>query len=629
GFQAEIVARNMTTNAGPANVKRFNQVLALGAEEGHDVKITASGADAPDALAALVSLARAGFGETEPAATSVENVARQTETNGRGRLLITGLAASAGVAVGKAIVLRGVQPVAERHTVDDPAGEWTRCQAALDEAHGELLDLAQRMARELGEQQARIFQAHALVLEDPDLRTALHDAITQQRLNAEAAVADVFGTEAVRYENMAGQRFQERAADLRDVAGRLHRLLRGNQPAIIELPDAAVIVAEDLAPSQTVALDRDKVVGFCTALGGPTAHTAILARSMGIPAVVGVGAQGLVHLTTGTQLAIDGTAGVVIVEPDDATVAAFNAQRASDLAARQAAFASAQAKARTADGRRVEVVANLATAAEAESALQAGAEGVGLLRTEFLFQDRLAPPTEEEQYQVYREVAEAMAGHPVIIRTLDIGGDKPAPYLQLPAEANPFLGWRAIRISLAMPEFFKAQLRAILRAATHGNVHVMFPMIATCEEVAQARTLLDEAAADLRAAGIDHSDSIPTGIMVEVPSAAQIADKLAPLVDFFSIGTNDLTQYTFAADRGNAKVAGIGDPLHPAVLRQIARVIDAAHAAGKWVGLCGELAGRPEGIPVLLGLGLDEFSMSATSVPAAKALLAQLTTTDT
>ncbi|MCB0256199.1 MAG: PTS-dependent dihydroxyacetone kinase phosphotransferase subunit DhaM, partial [Anaerolineae bacterium] len=273
GFQAEIVARNMTTNAGPANVKRFNQVLALGAEEGHDVKITASGADAPDALAALVSLARAGFGETEPAATSVENVARQTETNGRGRLLITGLAASAGVAVGKAIVLRGVQPVAERHTVDDPAGEWTRCQAALDEAHGELLDLAQRMARELGEQQARIFQAHALVLEDPDLRTALHDAITQQRLNAEAAVADVFGTEAVRYENMAGQRFQERAADLRDVAGRLHRLLRGNQPAIIELPDAAVIVAEDLAPSQTVALDRNRVVGFCTALGGPTAHT--------------------------------------------------------------------------------------------------------------------------------------------------------------------------------------------------------------------------------------------------------------------------------------------------------------------------------------------------------------------
>jgi len=260
--------------------------------------------------------------------------------------------------------------------------------------------------------------------------------------------------------------------------------------------------------------------------------------------------------------------------------------------------------------------------------LQAGAEGVGLLRTEFIFQERTEPPSEEEQYAVYRQVAEAMAGRPVVIRTLDIGGDKPAPYLQLPAEANPFLGWRAIRISLAMPEFFKVQLRAILRAAMHGPVLVMFPMIATVEEVVQAQTLLAEATAELAAQGVPHAASIPAGIMVEVPSAAVIADQLAPLVDFFSIGTNDLTQYTFAADRGNARVAAVGDPLHPAVLRQIARVIDAAHTAGKWVGLCGELAGRPEGIPILLGLGLDEFSMSATSIPAAKARLARLSVPD-
>jgi phosphoenolpyruvate-protein phosphotransferase len=266
----------------------------------------------------------------------------------------------------------------------------------------------------------------------------------------------------------------------------------------------------------------------------------------------------------------------------------------------------------------------LATAADALEALEAGAEGVGLLRTEFLFQDRTDPPSEEEQYQVYRQVAEAMGGRPVVIRTLDIGGDKPAPYLHLPVEANPFLGWRAIRISLTMPEFFKAQLRAILRAAVHGQVQVMFPMIATVDEVLQAQTLLAEAAAELRAEGVPHAPTIPAGIMVEIPSAALIADHLAPLVDFFSIGTNDLTQYTFAADRGNAHVAHIGNPLHPAVLRQIARVIEAAHAAGKWVGLCGELAGKPEGIPVLLGLGLDEFSMSASSVPGAKALLARL-----
>ena len=627
-FQADITARNLTSGAGPADVKRFNQVLALGAEEGHDLKIAARGADAETALAALASLVRAGFGEAEAPAGQGLDVATAADTTGRGRFLITGLPASAGFAVGTAVFLGHTQHAVERRTVDDPAAEWVRCQAAMKQARGELLELAGRMARELGEQQARIFQAHALVLEDPDLQAALHDTLTQGRLNAEAAVADVFEAEAIRYEHMAGQRFQERAADLRDLAGRLQRLLRGDRTVTVDLPDAAIIVAEDLAPSQTAALDRDKVVGFCTALGGPTAHTAILARSMGIPAVVGVGAAGLAHLATGMPLAIDGTSGVVIVEPDDETVAAFNAQRASDLAARQAAFATAQAAARTVDGRRVDVVANLATAAEAISALQAGAEGVGLLRTEFLFQDRLAPPTEEEQYQVYREVVEAMAGRPVVIRTLDIGGDKPAPYLQLPAEANPFLGWRAIRISLAMPEFFKAQLRAILRASLHGNVHVMFPMIATCEEVGQARALLEEAAAELRAAGIDHARSISAGIMVEVPSAALIADKLAPLVDFFSIGTNDLTQYTFAADRGNARVAGIGDPLHPAVLRQIARVIDAAHLAGKWVGLCGELAGLPAGIPVLLGLGLDEFSMSATAIPAAKTLLARLTVAD-
>jgi phosphoenolpyruvate-protein phosphotransferase len=281
--------------------------------------------------------------------------------------------------------------------------------------------------------------------------------------------------------------------------------------------------------------------------------------------------------------------------------------------------------ARTKDGHRVQVVANLATAAEAQVALEAGAEGVGLLRTEFLFQDRAEPPTEDEQYEAYRQVAEAMSPRPVIIRTLDIGGDKPSPYLRLPAEMNPFLGWRAIRISLAMPEFFKMQLRAILRAALTGNVLMMFPMIAVRSEVEQAQALLAEAARELVHAGIPHADKVPTGIMVEVPAAAETPDLLAPVVDFFSIGTNDLTQYTFAADRGNARVAGLGDPLHPAVLRQMSRVIEAAHVHDRWVGLCGELAGQPEAIPVLLGLGLDEFSMGPASIPAAKGMLARWT----
>lgn len=626
--QAEIEVRNLASGAGPANAKRFNQVLSLGAEQGHAIAISAQGSDAQAAVDALLALAAAGFGEVEAAAEAPPAPAQVT-TSGRGRQALHGIAASSGVAVGTAVVLAAAQQAVRRAAAADPAVEWKRYQTAVERARGDLLALAERMARELGAQQSRIFQAHAMLLADEDLAAQLHAAIFEQRLNAEAALSDVFGAEAGRLHDMAGPRFQERAADLRDLAGRLLRILDGGHatPAI-ELPQQAVIVAEDLTPSQTAGLDRSRVVGFCTALGGPTAHTAILARSMGIPAVVGMGEALLAQVRTGMAVAIDGAAGALILDPDAATAAAFDAQRQAALLERAAAFASAQAEARTADGKHVEVVANLATAADAKVALQAGAEGVGLLRTEFIFQERTEPPSEEEQVAIYRQVAEAMAGRPVVIRTLDIGGDKPAPYLQLPAEANPFLGWRAIRISLALPAFFKVQLRAILRAALHGNVLVMFPMIATVEEVVQAQALLAEAAADLAAQGIPHAATIPAGIMVEVPSAALIADQLAPLVDFFSIGTNDLTQYTFAADRGNARVAHVGEPLHPAVLRQIARVIDAAHAAGKWVGLCGELAGRPEGIPVLLGLGLDEFSMSAASIPAAKALLARLNVPD-
>jgi phosphocarrier protein FPr len=628
--KANITVRNLTTGAGPVDAKRFNQVLSLGAEHSHEIEIAVRGADAQATLDELLALARAGFGEKIaeiPSATMP--VAQPSEAiEGRGRLTLRGIPASPGVAVGMAFSLADrlrVAAVEERRSLRGAEAELARYQAAMTQAASELADLAERMARELGPEQSRIFQAHALALQDPDLVAAVQQAITDQGLTAEAAVFDATEGQAARYEQMSGPRFQERAADVRDVRARMVRILSGVEEAAISLPDDAVIVAQDLAPSQTAMLDRSRVVAFCTERGGPTAHTAILARSMGIPAVVGLGAEAYAQIKPGTILAIDGSAGVVIIEPDAETVAAYRVRQAEQVAARRATYAAAQAPAMTKDGHRVEVVANLATAADAQAALEAGAEGVGLLRTEFLFQDRTEPPTEDEQYEAYRQVAEAMSPRPVIVRTLDIGGDKPSPYLRLPAEMNPFLGWRAIRISLAMSEFFKTQLRAILRAAVTGNVLVMFPMIAVRSEVEQARVLLAEAERELTQAGVPHAERVPTGIMVEVPAAAATPDLLAPVVDFFSIGTNDLTQYTFAADRGNARVAKIGDPLHPAVLRQISRVIEAAHAANRWVGLCGELAGQPEAIPVLLGLGLDEFSMGLASIPAAKGTLARWT----
>ena len=626
--KTNITVRNLTTGAGPVDAKRFNQVLSLGAEHGHEIEIAVQGADAHTTLDELMALAKAGFGEkvTQAAPSPVQRPVVEA-IEGHGQLTLHGIPASPGVAIGIAFPFADhlTTNVGERHSSRTPEAELARYQAAVTQAKSELSKLAGRMERELGTEQSRIFQAHALVLDDPDLVAVARQEIVEQGLTAEAAIADATEAQAARYEQMSGARFQERAADMRDVQARMLRILSGAEEAAIHLPENAIVVAQDLAPSQTTRLDRSKVVAFCTERGGPTAHTAILARSMGIPAVVGLGVEAYAQIKPGTILAIDGSAGAVIIEPDAETVADYRARQAEQEEARHAAYAAARAAAKTQDGHRVEVVANLAAAAEVQLALDAGAEGVGLLRTEFLFQDRTEPPSQDEQYEAYRQVAEAMSPRPVIIRTLDIGGDKPSPYLRLPAEMNPFLGWRAIRISLAMPEFFKTQLRAILRSAVAGNVLVMFPMIAVRSEVEQTCALLAEAERELTQAGVPHAERVPTGIMVEVPAAAETPDLLAPVVDFFSIGTNDLTQYTFAADRGNARVAKIGDPLHPAVLRQIGRVIEAAHAQGKWVGLCGELAGQPEAIPVLLGLGLDEFSMGPASIPAAKETLARWT----
>ncbi len=625
-FHARVSVTNLTTDVGPADATRFNQLLALGVEQYHRIHITAEGPDAAAAVQALTELIANDMGDA-PAMPPTQT--RTPVIEGHGVAVLHGHAASTGVALGNAVIVGQRQdllaaPFVVAEALDSNT-EWTRLQAALGEANRQLEKLAVEVQQSLGQDQAMIFRAHRLLLADDDILHEARRCILDASMNAGGAVQQVFRQMAARFRTMSGTVFQQRAADIEDVGRRLLLILLGAVEQPIALPDNAIIVAHDLSPSQTATLDRSKVVGFCTAAGGPTAHTAILARSMGLPAVVGVGASLLELVQDGATLAIDGGHGQIIVEPDAATAAAYTARQQQARVERRAAWSAAQRPALTRDGVRVEVVANLGAAADASIAIEAGAEGVGLLRTEFLFQERVTPPTEEEQFAIYRRVAEQLEGRPFIVRTLDIGGDKPAPYLPMPAESNPFLGWRAIRALLTMPEFFKTQIRALLRAAVYGNVHILYPMISTAGELVQVQALQAVAAAELHAAGIPHRSDVPTGIMIEVPAAVQMADHLASLADFFSIGTNDLTQYTFAADRTNERVAGLADALHPAVLRQIDMVIRAAHTHGKWCGLCGELAGQPEAIPVLLGLGLDEFSMAPASIPAAKQMISQLT----
>jgi phosphotransferase system enzyme I (PtsI) len=417
-----------------------------------------------------------------------------------------------------------------------------------------------------------------------------------------------------------------READMRDVGRRLLRILLGStDTSIDDLRAPAVIVAQDLTPSETAGLRPELTLGFCTASGGLTSHVSILARTLGLPAVVGLGREALGAIPDGVDMVLDGTRGAVTIQPTQATLQRYQSeQQAASARLAQAQAASAQPAA-TADGRRVEVAANIGDVASARDAVQFGAEGVGLLRTEFLYLGSTQPPTEEQQIEAYRSVFAAMGARPVIVRTLDIGGDKPPGYIKFDVEQNPFLGWRAIRICLDEPDLFKTQLRAILRAAVGTRALIMFPMISSLEELRAAKDVLAAARSELHAAGVAYANEVPVGMMVETPAAALLAEAFARECDFLSLGTNDLTQYTLAVDRTNARVAKLFQPLHPAVLQLIKKTIDAAHSQGKWAGMCGELAGMPMAIPILVGLGLDEFSMAARSIPEAKRLIRQLT----
>jgi len=536
-----------------------------------------------------------------------------------------GIAASRGIAIGTAFQFRWTDLCFERCTVEDPAAEWACLEAALETACEQLADVYAKAEAESGAEQAAIFQAHALMLEDPELLKTVRTAIEEQYVNAEAALSDAAETYAQMLESLDDEYLSARAADVRDVATRVLRILLGvSESPTAKLTVPSIILARDLTPSDTVMLDKSLVLGFCTAEGGATSHTAILARGLGLPAVVGAGPD-VLEVPDSATLALDGSEGVLLVDPDEETVVEYQARQEAVATVLAQAQKMAHEPAVTRDGHRVEVVANIGNVEGVQAALEAGAEGVGLLRTEFLYLERDHLPDEDEQYRAYRAIVDVFADLPVILRTLDIGGDKDLPYLELPHEMNPFLGLRAIRLCLARPELFKPQLRAALRAGAGRNLKVMFPMIAAVAEVRAARAVLEECRAELLAEGQPVTEEMEVGIMVEIPAAALMADHLAAEVDFFSIGTNDLSQYTLAADRTNAQVAPLATGFQPAVLRLARDVIAAAHSQGKWVGLCGELAGEPLAIPILLGLGLDEFSMNPPAIPLAKQIIRALT----
>lgn len=544
--------------------------------------------------------------------------------------MLKGIAASDGVAVAKAYLL--VQPDLSfnKTSVEDTDAEATRLDDALAKSTEELQAIRDKAAQSLGEAEAQVFDAHLMVLSDPEMVGQIKQNIQDNKVNAEAALKEVTDMYIGMFEAMDDNAYmQERAADIRDVAKRiLAHLLGVTLPNPSMINEEVIVVAHDLTPSDTAQLDRTYVKAFVTDIGGRTSHSAIMARSLEIPAIVGT-KEITDKVKAGDILAVNGIIGDVIINPTDAEKSEFEAE-AKAYADQKAEWDKLKnAETVTADGKHVELAANIGTPKDLEGVHKNGGEAVGLYRTEFLYMDSSDFPTEEDQYQAYKAVLEGMEGKPVVVRTMDIGGDKELPYLTLPHEMNPFLGYRALRISLSElgDGMFRTQMRALLRASVHGNLRIMFPMVATLKEFRAAKAIFEDEKQKLVNEGVEVSNDIQVGIMIEIPAAAVLADKFAKEVDFFSVGTNDLIQYTMAADRMNERVSYLYQPYNPSILRLIKNVIDAAHAEGKWAGMCGEMAGDQTAVPLLLGMGLDEFSMSATSILKTRSLMKRLDTT--
>ncbi|EYK04893.1 phosphoenolpyruvate--protein phosphotransferase [Staphylococcus aureus] len=533
--------------------------------------------------------------------------------------LIKGIAASDGVAIAKAYLL--VEPdltFDKNEKVTDVEGEVAKFNSAIEASKVELTKIRNNAEVQLGADKAAIFDAHLLVLDDPELIQPIQDKIKNENANAATALTDVTTQFVTIFESMDNEYMKERAADIRDVSKRvLSHILGVELPNPSMIDESVVIVGNDLTPSDTAQLNKEFVQGFATNIGGRTSHSAIMSRSLEIPAIVGTKSI-TQEVKQGDMIIVDGLNGDVIVNPTEDELIAYQDKRECYFADKKELQKLRDADTVTVDGVHAELAANIGTPNDLPGVIENGAQGIGLYRTEFLYMGRDQMPTEEEQFEAYKEVLEAMDGKRVVVRTLDIGGDKELSYLNLPEEMNPFLGYRAIRLCLAQQDIFRPQLRALLRASVYGKLNIMFPMVATINEFREAKAILLEEKENLKNEGHDISDDIELGIMVEIPATAALADVFAKEVDFFSIGTNDLIQYTLAADRMSERVSYLYQPYNPSILRLVKQVIEASHKEGKWTGMCGEMAGDETAIPLLLGLGLDEFSMSVTSILKAR-----------
>lgn len=623
-FNADIRVRNLTSGKGPVSAKSLNALATLGAVKNDQILITASGAQATEALQALSRLVEENFGEIAQALEEAPRISMPTETLPSAENALKAVPISEGLALGPIYHYQPPPPPIPTEKATDPDKEWNRLQRAIEETQQAIRQRRRQLLQTLGEAQTAIFDAHLLILEDPELLEQVRQSIFYDRENAAAAWHKNITQIAKSYQAVDDPYIQQRYADVMDVGNQVLFALAGKPASTpIKFPKPVILFAQDITPTETAQLEMERVIGIITVGGGPTSHSAILARALGIPAVSGASLS-LEKLPKDTLLAVDGFSGTIWVDPPEDIQSEIKQRRDAWIAQRKKLLQNSQEPAAMRDGRRIEVAANVGNVNDAKAAAENGAEGVGLLRTEFLFLTRETPPTEEEQIAALRQIGEVLGNRPIIVRTMDIGGDKELPYLQLPPEENPFLGVRAIRLSLQRPDLFLTQLRAILRSGADYYFRIMFPMVTNLDEVLQARRYLEQVHQMLEAENLPHRWPIETGIMIEVPAAALLSSALAPHVDFFSIGTNDLTQYTLAAERGNPQLYSFADALHPAILHLIQQVTASAHQYGKWVGICGELAGDPLATPILAGLGIDELSLNPAGIPRVKSIVRNL-----